>query len=397
MNYFDCLQRIYVLSINYNDFDGEYLWLNAFSVSLKEDAIVRGKLIDLHFPPAEEFFHLVLGYLGEGEKYPTKIKTFRIDRQNIQEGDKLTTRVIYDCTKNDFRVMVDETLEIDSAYHGDDNYFPGKDLPKASYSIDYLDILWILDGTLPKDIFTKVKNTALLLSRKMKNFTDPRVGFIVFGEYEKLWKMKINQTSSLGAFEARPNTPVFMPLDEFRRQLQKMEPMPPLKWDDPASAIELVLKKVTESITFSINRFSWVIIVGDSLPHFSISQLMDRDVEIIPTEEFLNIAWKDEVEKVLAAPNLRLISCWVEDSLSPKWLASDNDGVSHEYNNAKHWWTSELPSHFSSIVIEPGHEAKAIMQDIYEILFHESKPRFYLTEKLRLPLKKKLYVEYPQY
>lgn len=382
------LSTVYFLTVNYENIIPKYTWLEAFSSPYENNECFLGHPVTVHIPPNENEIYLILGRREESSRNPTLLKSFKLKVDNSQEIRKIIIQARYMRFDNEFEIHVNNNSSPYSLIQ-DEFIFCPEDWPAKLESTftTPLNIFWIIDGTQTAKGFSKCIDSSIFLIDEFKSKFPIKCGYLVFGDYEEIWQKGIFSPPQ-GAFTISPHEVKFHSAKEFIRHIDNCKMFPLLPKDDPAAALEYALKKLADVIEDLDDDPICVIIAGNSLPHFTVEEIFSKKVSVIPTEEFENIHWEKQINRLKEKPNVFILPIWVEDDLSnSKWDFVNSFGNDANNNIAREWWNAELPDSIPCINVHNSTSATGMMLDIYKAIESIIPSEYILSKKLGLPLR----------
>jgi hypothetical protein len=77
---------------------------------------------------------------------------------------------------------------------------------------------------------------------------------------------------------------------------------------------------------------------------------LERKISILPTEEFEDINWQAEINRIQHKSNTHIISVWVHDEhQGEKWTERSVEGIRVGLEEAQSWWRTQLTNQHSYI------------------------------------------------
>lgn len=404
------MSKIYLLTVAYQVDPNKkreesvkisFMWVPAFPSKpyvIGDDKVLHGQPFTIYVTKGSKKIVLYLGENSSGKKNeestkPTKIlKAFAIEKstplnpelaiQFLQNPDgSLDVKILND----DVEITVLGKIEKDGIKPPE---LPAE-LPRVPEPrFDPIDLIWVFDGTLAESVFQKCKNTAVLLTDKLRFKTNLKVGYYCFGEYEDVFRIS-----------KYPIPPDIYPLQSctltenlemFKLGIRSLEPFPAFIQDDPASCLELALKKLADELEISPtppNRSVWVFLMGNSLPHYQIDEIFEKKIHILPTEEFDNIYWKDEVARLRRIKNIHIHPIWVSDaSTEKKWAETAPDGKKIGLMEARSWWKNSLAENGHILSISNETSPSWMSSNLYDLIWQTQPPKMETKEPSVFPL-----------
>lgn len=379
-----------------------FMWVPIFPsrpYNVEDNGVLHGQPFKIYVTKETKKIYLYLGQReinNKGEVNdivpPKLLKAFVVEKKN-----PLKTELVIQFFQNndgaiDVKVVNDDVNIIVLGNKTKDGITPPElpsELPQIPIPrFEPMDFLWVIDGTLAGSSFQKCINTAILLSDTIRQKTILEAGYYCFGEYQELFTFE-HYPISQNAFTLL-KCDLTEKIDEFKASLRSLNPMPMIPHDDPASCLELAFRELANALenrSNPTNKPIWIFVMGNSLPHYTIEELYQRKIHVIPTEEFENIYWKNELERLQRLKNVHIQPIWIDDqNTEKKWAEVDSLGRKTGLHETKSWWKNNLGKSSRCLEMTDDVNASEMSSILYDLIWQCHPPKMATKEPSPYPL-----------